>query len=147
MLLDHGCFDAEVLSILTGCALQTPIGPKTLAEAYLARKQRWPIPLPREFIEFANYGTYDFDEIHDEATIASLLASAGLSNDTGCPGIHLVKWDLVRLNGSRCGTHGGDVVFNRRKLEDVPGFIQNLDRYWVDWVCVPLICLGLLIVV
>lgn len=29
---------------------------------------------------------------------------------------------------------GGNVVFNRRRLEDVPDFIQNLDRFWVDWV-------------
>lgn len=29
---------------------------------------------------------------------------------------------------------GGNVVFSRRRLEDVPEFIHNLDRFWVDWV-------------
>ncbi|KAM7188162.1 hypothetical protein V8F20_010658 [Naviculisporaceae sp. PSN 640] len=65
-------------------------------ESLVDLKQQWPLPLPREFIEFADYREYRFEEISDLNVIASLLESAGLS--ASGPDI---EWDLIYLNPSR----------------------------------------------
>ncbi|KAM7210409.1 hypothetical protein V8F06_014213 [Rhypophila decipiens] len=226
-------------------------------------RNQWPLPLPRDFIEFADYSEYQFYEIDDKDVISSLLVSAGLldkagsvdrdSQDVGQNDAPNIEWDLIYLDHTRrdplhhdsdrehlhhtlytsddyiqweyekgadhpglchpcnCiklspeqleernkqdeeehqkildegkqrtesegaprkgppdpkyyawksrenraklkiemrknhgrwreypdehyeyGHAGGNVVFNRRRVEDVPEFVKGLDRFWVDW--------------
>ncbi|KAM7184451.1 hypothetical protein V8F33_012968 [Rhypophila sp. PSN 637] len=62
-------------------------------------RNQWPLPLPRDFIEFADYREYRFYEIDDKDVISSLLVSAGLLDKAGS--VPEIEWDLIYLDHSR----------------------------------------------
>ncbi|KAK4208652.1 hypothetical protein QBC37DRAFT_391832 [Rhypophila decipiens] len=127
-------------------------------EKYLSDlRNQWPLPIPRDFIEFADYSEYRFYEIDDKDVISSLLASAGLldkvggvdqdSHDKAQNSVLYIKWDLIYLDNTRRDPlrHDSDREHLHHTLYTSDDYIQWKYDKGVDHpgLCYPCDCIKL----